>query len=143
MFASPDARAAILDDTTDENLDILAVIAPETLDPEMRATVANVAWGTKRDCRMGRLAFKPYLESVAALEYPEHWSPCANRTEPARQVAASLYRSERLFSELVKHVKGVPGPVDRAFVFLEPPVLDQNRGPIGEISPRIFEKAFG
>jgi hypothetical protein len=100
-----DRRSLIVDDLTDEQLNVLAEIAPEVKDPEMRARIADVLWIRTRNFRMAGLAVDSYLESAATLEHPENWVQCARRTERALQLAAALGKNNQYFPKTIQHIE--------------------------------------
>jgi len=55
-----------LDDFGEEEVLVLADVAPDIRDPEFRARVTDVAWVLGRDYKMARLAIPAYIESATA-----------------------------------------------------------------------------
>jgi hypothetical protein len=102
-------RSASLDDFSEENLNVLREIAPEVLDPEMRARIADILWVKKRDFLMGRLAVDAYLEAASVLEHPEEWSEGAHRVERAMRVAMALREGKNpvYLSKVITHIEGI------------------------------------
>lgn len=107
MMVMKNSRTAILDDFSDEQLEILKELVPNVSDPEMRARLADVLWVRNRDFRMGELAIDAYLESAVTLEDPEDWPECAHRIERALGLAATLGKNSDRFSRVISHIEDV------------------------------------
>jgi hypothetical protein len=100
-------RSAVLADIRDTQLDVLQEVAPQIIDPEMRARIGDILWVRKRDFRMAQLAIEAYLASATCLEDPQSWPPCERRIKRAVQLAASLGRTGEYFSKTLAHVEAV------------------------------------
>jgi hypothetical protein len=100
-------RSAVLADIRDAQLDVLREVAPQIIDPEMRARIGDILWVRKRDFRMAQLAIEAYLASATRLEDPQSWPPCERRIKRAVQLAASLGRTGEYFSKTLAHVEAV------------------------------------
>lgn len=100
-----DRRSLIVDDLTDEQLNVLAEIAPEVKDPEMRARLADVIWIRTRNYHIAGLAVDAYLESATILEHPEKWVQCARRIERALQLAAALGKNNQYFPKVIQYIE--------------------------------------
>lgn len=107
MAVFQNSRSAILDDISDEYLDVLREVVPEISDAEMRARVADILWTRKRDFRMAQLAVTSYLESAQNLEDPKQWTACFYRVERAINLAACLGKKNHPFASVVAHIEAV------------------------------------
>lgn len=100
-----DRRSFIVDDLTDEQLNVLVEIAPEMKDPEMQARIADVMWISTRNYRMAGLAVEAYLTSATILVHPERWVQAARRVERALQLAAALGKSNQYFPNVIQYIE--------------------------------------
>ncbi len=98
-------RSAIIDDFTDNHLQVLSEIVTEIRDPELKARVADILWIRKRDYRMAELAIPSYTDSASKLEHPDQWTQCVERIERALRLATSLGRRSGQFDKVVAHIE--------------------------------------
>ena len=96
---------------TDEQISLFREIAPSTKDAEMRARLADIVWEKRRDAVMGRLAVDSYLESARALEDPQNWIHCADKTERAMHIARMLGKKSEHFARVVAHTEEASPPL--------------------------------
>ncbi|NEO13167.1 MULTISPECIES: DUF4209 domain-containing protein [unclassified Moorena] len=82
---------------TEEQLNFLAEIAPEKLDPELQARVADILWVIRRDYPMAQLSITAYLKSATTLKSSKNWHHYLERIERA-------FRLERQFKNKKKVV---------------------------------------
>ncbi len=106
---NPFTGGEIFHTLSDEQLNILADLAPQVVDAEMRARMADILWIRKHPTRLrvGRIAIDAYLESAARLEDPTNWIECVQRIERAVRLAASLDKRAKgpYFSKAIAHVE--------------------------------------
>jgi hypothetical protein len=69
VFYDPPMRGFMLSDLSDEHLALLADVATDTSDPEMRARLADVVWvkGRSKFYRLVEIAVRAYLESAKRM----------------------------------------------------------------------------
>ena len=94
------------DDLTDEQLAVVARVAPTTPDPELRARLADVVWVYKRDYLLAQAAVSAYTESARRLLAGDFRSHALPRFERALQISAMLGR-QQLFQETASVVEGI------------------------------------
>ena len=102
-----DKRSAILDDYSDEVMDILSGLLSDIKDPEMRVRIGDIVWLRKRDYKAAQEAINSYLESADLLEDPEHWTPCAERIERALRLSMALGKKAESFNKVISHIESV------------------------------------
>lgn len=102
-----DSRSSIIDDFSDEHLNVLDEIVHGISNPEIRARVADILWMKKRDFRMAELAIKSYLESSTILEDPHNWIKCAERIERAFRLGVSLGKNAGQIDPVISHIENV------------------------------------
>ena len=102
-----DKRSAIIDDFSDEVIDILSGLLPDIKDPEMKARIADIVWLRKRDYKAAQEAINSYLKSADLLEHPEHWTQCAERIERALRLSISMGKKGEPFDAVVNHIESV------------------------------------
>ena len=100
-------RSAVLADIRDAQLDVLREVAPQIIDPEMRARVGDILWLRKRDFRMAQLAIEAYLAFTTRLEDPQSWPPCERRNKRAVQLAAPLRKDRGIFLKDARYVEAI------------------------------------
>jgi hypothetical protein len=109
-----------LDVLSQSDLALIAALLPSVSDPEMQARMADILWlrnfgeNGKRDYKMGQLAVTKYLASARALEDPQHWPQCVDRTERALQIAAQLGKTPKnpLYGQVIAYIEEV---IDRCY----------------------------
>lgn len=107
------SRGWTIDDFTEPHLDLLAQAAPDVDDAELRARLADILWVRRRDFRMAVLAVRSYLESAGALEEAGSSFDHVDRLGRARNLAASLGRSQRdLYDEVLRRIGEAVDRVD-------------------------------
>jgi Domain of unknown function (DUF4209) len=113
--AAPLGPSERLDVFSQSDLALIAELLPSVSDPEMQARMADILWlrnfgeSGKRDYRMGQLAVTEYLASARALEDPQHWPQCVERTERALQIAAQLGKTAKnpLYGQVIAYIEEV------------------------------------
>jgi hypothetical protein len=105
MMVLSTGRSAALDDFSDNHLNALKEVVTETLDPELRARIADVLWCRTRDHRAAELAVESYLESAANLSSSDDWITELERVERAMVLTAELGRPSELWSEVVEYAE--------------------------------------
>ena len=105
LFVFQNGRSAIVDDFTDNHLDVLKGLATGILDAEMKARIADILWIRMRDFRMAQLAVESYLESARNLEDPKHWTYYFERVERAINIAASLGKQNHSFLVVISEIE--------------------------------------
>lgn len=102
-----DKRSAIIDDYSDEVMDILSSLLSDIKDPEMRARIGDIVWLRKREHKAAQKAINSYLESANLLEDPENWTQCAERIERALRLSMALGKKNELFDKVISHIESV------------------------------------
>lgn len=106
LFVFQNTRSAIIDDFTNNQLDILRQVAPEILDPELKARVTDVIWTRNRDYRMAQLAIEAYVGSAHNLEDPKSWIYYFERIERACILAAFLGKNNNnYFKNVISEIE--------------------------------------
>lgn len=83
----------------------LAAIAPEIMNPEIRAILADAAWLRGRgNPDVARVAVAAYLVSARDLEDPEQWCDGMVRAERALRLSRSLGADETSFQSTVQYL---------------------------------------
>jgi hypothetical protein len=98
-------RSIIVDDISDIHLDVLAELASEIPDAELRARIADIIWLRKRNYKMAQLAVSSYVESASNLEDSEVWIYFVERLERAIKLAAFLGKKNSLFATAVTYIE--------------------------------------
>jgi len=102
-----DKKSAIIDDYSDEVIDILAGLVSDIKDPEMRARIGDIVWLRKRDYKVAKETINSYLESADLLEDPENWTQCAERIERALRLSMALGKKDESFDKVISHIESV------------------------------------
>jgi len=106
------ARSPVLDDFADAQLQLVAGVAGDIADPELRARIADVLWIRKRDHNCARTAIAAYLESAKRiLGDPLIGSEAVERLERGLQIAAMLGKQQVLFEQTMSTVDEVASDV--------------------------------
>jgi Domain of unknown function (DUF4209) len=116
------SRSAIPSDFCDEQLDVIKQLAPQILDAELRARMADILWLRKRDFQMAKLAINSYIESTQHLEGATLWVPFLSRIRRAISLAARLGRNQPLFTNIITYTEKTLDKYDAedsSFLFLE------------------------
>ena len=93
---------------TVENWNILATIAPEIRDAELRARIADVVWVLKvGKFQMAQLAIDSYLDIAKVLEDPSDWTQGFYRVERAFQLASQIGKNGEYFQKVITHIEDV------------------------------------
>lgn len=88
-YESPFANRGIFD-ADNAPFDVLAEVAPEVTDPEMRARISDFLWVERRLFPMAQLAIQSYLDAADNLEDVVGWVPFYMRVERAVELWATL-----------------------------------------------------
>lgn len=146
-----DKRSPVMDDYSDEIINILSALVSDIRDPEMRARVGDIVWLRKGEHNAAQEAINSYLESADVLEDPVHWTDCAERIERALRLSIALGRKGQSFEKVIKHIESLLNKYDgedplflsqRLMSFL----LEVRRGDAEhyiELSRKIAENAEG
>lgn len=105
LFIFQHGRSAIVDDFTDNHLNVLKELATEILDAELRARICDILWIRMRDFQMAQLAIESYVESAKNLENPRKWTYFFKRIERAANLAASLGKQNHHFQNVVAEIE--------------------------------------
>lgn len=99
-------RSFLLDDIPSESnhWQVLESIVSKSVDPEMRARIADSLWVGKRNYNQALIAIDAYLESASRLEDPAKWVHPFQRLERALRLSASL-RNENTVQKVVTHIE--------------------------------------
>ena len=92
---------------TPEHLTVLAEIAKDIKDADLRARVADILWIRIRKPEFALLAVDSYLESASRLEHPEHWPSSVERLRRAADIAAMLGRQSDSYKKAMAQVEDV------------------------------------
>ena len=125
-FVSQAARGATPADLTDEQLGIIAELAPNVADPEMRARMSDLVWVMKRDYPFAKKAVDAYLESARVWEDPVNWVQCVDRIRRAVRLAKSLGN-------------GGSAEFEKAIAYTENLLAKQNGEDLGFFSCQLME----
>jgi hypothetical protein len=99
-------RSAIPEDLTLTDLDAIAGILAEILDPEFRARVGDVLWICRpKNYKAAQIAVDAYIESARILETGEFWSPSAERLLRARQIGGQLGRMNPFHQKAIQAIE--------------------------------------
>ncbi len=101
------SRSAIVDDFSDNHLEVLNEAIIDINDPELKARISDVLWIRKKDYKVAQIAVESYLKSAIRLENPEHWTQPAKRIERALRLSVSLGKESLLFSKVIEHIESV------------------------------------
>jgi hypothetical protein len=100
--------AEVFDEVSDQQLDVLAEIAPGISDPEMRSRIADLLWMRRHSYPMVKLAIEAYIEIARQSEDPENWLEWVQRIERAFRLASSIDRKQRgIFAEVIGYVEDI------------------------------------
>lgn len=102
-----DRRSAIIDDYSDDVINLLSEYLEKIHDSELRARIADVVWLRKRDFRAAQTAVNSYLESAILLEHPEKWTQCLERIERAFRLSLQLGKKGELYRNVIDHIETV------------------------------------
>lgn len=100
-------RSAIVDDISDEHIQVLHELLPHVEDPEMRARIADVIWLRKRDYKAAEVAIEAYLESATTLENPESWGAGFKRINRAFRLAVHLGKKTGHWKNVISHIESI------------------------------------
>ncbi|MGC4070843.1 MAG: DUF4209 domain-containing protein [Polyangiaceae bacterium] len=80
---------------------VLTEFLPQIRNPEVRARIADAAWGMSRACSasVAAAAARDYLETANSLYDPDEWSESFTRYQRALRLAATLGRKQATFTE--------------------------------------------
>ena len=100
------------DPLIDEELNFLTEIAPEILDPELQARIADILWSIRPNKSIAKLAINAYIESainlensINLLEHPTKWSLLFKRIERPFLLAKKIkskVEEEKVFQYIEK-----------------------------------------
>lgn len=107
MFVMGGSRSAIIDDFSDEHLNVLSEILSSIQDPEIKARIADVIWIRKKDFKAAQTAIDSYLASASRLESSDHWTQCAQRIERALRISVTLGKKSPFFEKVIEHIEKV------------------------------------
>lgn len=94
MAVTTNGRSAVVDDFSEDNLDVLDELLNDIEDPDLRARVADILWTRRRDYKAAETAFEAYLESAEHLLDPSSWSTSFQRIERGFQIATMLQNED-------------------------------------------------
>jgi len=100
-------RSAIVDDISNEHIQVLHELLPHIEDPEMRSRIADVIWLRKRDYKTAEVAIESYLESSIVLENPESWVAGFERINRAFRLAIHLGTKTGHRKKVISHIESV------------------------------------
>ncbi|MCX5890566.1 MAG: DUF4209 domain-containing protein [Deltaproteobacteria bacterium] len=107
MVVMAGSRSAIVDDFSEDHLNILSEIVFSIKNAEIRCRIADVLWIRKRDFRFAETAIDTYLDSAKILEHPENWSASAQRIERAFRLALLLGPRTGKLDKVINHIERV------------------------------------
>ena len=105
LFVFQHGRSAIVDDFTDNHLDVLKELSTEILDAELQARVADILWIRRRDFQMAQVAVDSYIKSAQNLEDPNRWTYYFERVERASNLAAFLGKNNHPFKKVITEIE--------------------------------------
>jgi hypothetical protein len=97
-------RTRIPSDYSEQEAELIRDLVATSIDPEIRARLADVAWERKRYYPCAKAAVEAYLESAASLEDPVNWSSGARRLARALNLARML-RSDALTKQALSDIE--------------------------------------
>lgn len=100
-------RSAILDDFSNDQINVLSQLIEHIQDCELRARIADVVWVRKRDYKAAEAAIGAYLESAQRLEDPQEWTYSEERIRRALKLAVSLGRKNKHFPAVIQVIKEI------------------------------------
>jgi hypothetical protein len=112
MIVMFNTRSAIIDDFSENHLEVLGEIVFDISDPEMKSRIADVLWVRKKGYRFAQIAIESYLESSKILEHPENWTQCADRIERAFRLSILLGSKTGYLEKVVNHIEAVLNKYD-------------------------------
>lgn len=107
MLVMNTGRSAIVDDISDDHIQVLLELLPHVEDPEMRARIADVIWLRKRDYKAAEVAIESYLESATTLENPDSWVAGFERIHRAFRLSVHLGKGTDHWQKVVSHIERV------------------------------------
>ncbi|MBT9168505.1 MAG: hypothetical protein DDT19_01850 [Syntrophomonadaceae bacterium] len=107
MLVMNTGRSAIVDDISDEHIQVLHELLPHVEDPEMRARIADVIWLRKRDYKAAEVAIEAYLESATTLENPESWVAGFERIHRAFRLSVHLGKRTGYWKKVISHIERI------------------------------------
>ena len=102
-----DYRSAIIDDFSDDVINLLREILKDISDPEIRTRIADVVWLRKRDYKAAEIAIDSFIESAIRLEDQESWSLFAHRIERALRLALQLQNKGNFFKKIINIIESI------------------------------------
>lgn len=101
-----DPFGSIVDDFSDEEIELMKALITEVVDPELRARMADIIWTRqgKGNYPFVKIAIESYLKSARRLEYSRNGVEGADRTERACQLAFSLNNTE-IRESVILHIE--------------------------------------
>lgn len=91
-------RTAILGDFTKEHGKLFVELAPEIIDSELAARLADIAWLTARGINSANIAINNYIKSSLSSFCSKHWDERVDRLERAFRMAISIRNDEATMS---------------------------------------------
>jgi len=107
MYVMGGSRSAIIDDFSDDHLNVLSEVLPSVNDPEIKARVADVIWLRKKDFKVAQIAVESYLTSASRLMSSNHWPQSGQRIERALRISVRLGKKSSSFEKVVEHIEKV------------------------------------
>lgn len=107
MMTSHNARTAIAEDFSTEQLEFLRTILLDVTDADLRARIADLLWLLRRDHKTAKIAVDSYLESARLLEDPQEWVATNDRITRALQLARLMGRNAEPYTSVISHIEGV------------------------------------
>ncbi|MDX1994541.1 MAG: hypothetical protein SF029_19320 [bacterium] len=148
VFYDPPTRGFVLDDLSNEHLGVLAEIAPDASDSEMRARLADVVWvkGRSPYYKLVEIAVRAYVETFKTmLTSPKsHYFLAGVRLDRAISLARSI-RNQSLTDLVLDEVEKIifsrdPNDQEFPFAILLNLLLKysfRNPNPYAELSTRL------
>lgn len=112
MIVMSNSRSAIVDDFSENHLEVLGEVVFDISDSEIKSRIADVLWVRKKDYRFAQIAIEAYLESANILEHPENWTKCADRIERAFRLSILLGSNTGYLEKVVNHIETVLNKYD-------------------------------
>lgn len=102
-----DIRSAMIDDYSDDVINLLSEYLENIHDSELRARIADVVWLRKKDFKAAQTAINSYLESATLREHPEKWTQYFERIERAFRLSLQLGKKGELYKKVINHIEAV------------------------------------
>jgi len=100
-------RTVILEDFSDNELNIIAILMGSTQSVVLRARFADMLWVARKDHRAAQISSEAYLTIFKNIDVEKEWVHHINTFERGLFIARVLGREKPLFNEYTAHIENI------------------------------------